>query len=282
LLLVEGYDIAFLQVDKAGMDRAVTLAQGKSGAEDWIADHQAFALAYFGHLHAARTMAQRATNLAQQAAHQERAALFETGPALWEAMFGNATEARRSATVALALAKDREVEYGAAFALVLSGDSSRSSSLANDLEAQYPEDTAVRFSYLPVLRALLALNHDEPSQAIELLQVAAPYELGQPRSKIQGFFGSLYPIYVRGEAYLAEKKGVEAAAEFQKILDHGGIVYSDPIGAVAHLQLARAYTLSGDNTKAKAAYQAFLTLWKDADLDIPIFKQAKAEYAKLQ
>jgi DNA-binding winged helix-turn-helix (wHTH) protein/tetratricopeptide (TPR) repeat protein len=282
LLLVEGYDIAFLQVDKAGMDRAVTLAQGKSGAEDWIADHQAFALAYFGHLHAARTMAQRATNLAQQAAHQERAALFETGPALWEAMFGNATEARRSATVALALAKDREVEYGAAFALGLSGDSSRSSSLANDLEAQYPEDTAVRFSYLPVLRALLALNHDEPSQAIELLQVAAPYELGQPRSKIQGFFGSLYPIYVRGEAYLAEKKGVEAAAEFQKILDHGGIVYSDPIGAVAHLQLARAYTLSGDNTKAKAAYQAFLTLWKDADLDIPIFKQAKAEYAKLQ
>jgi DNA-binding winged helix-turn-helix (wHTH) protein/tetratricopeptide (TPR) repeat protein len=282
LLLVEGYDIAFLQVDKAGMDRAVTLAQGKSGAEDWIADHQAFALAYFGHLHAARTMAQRATNLAQQAAHQERAALFETGPALWEAMFGNATEARRSATVALALAKDREVEYGAAFALGLSGDSSRSSSLANDLEAQYPEDTAVRFSYLPVLRALLALNHDEPSQAIELLQVAAPYELGQPRSKIQGFFGSLYPIYVRGEAYLAEKKGVEAAAEFQKILDHGGIAYSDPIGAVAHLQLARAYTLSGDNTKAKAAYQAFLTLWKDADLDIPIFKQAKAEYAKLQ
>ena len=110
-------------------------------------------------------------------------------------MFGNGTEARRSATAALALAKDREVEYGAAFALGLSGDSSRSLSLANDLEAQYPEDTAVRFSYLPALRALLALNHGEPSRAVELLRIAAPYDLGQPRSKIQGFFGALYPIF---------------------------------------------------------------------------------------
>ncbi len=282
LLLVQAYDIAFLQADKVGTDRVVALAQEKSGAEDWIADHQAFALAYSGHLREARSMSAHAANLAQQAAHQERAALFLTGPAIWQAMFGNAAEARRSATAALALAKDREVEYGAAFALGLAGDSSRSSSLANDLEARYPEDTALRFSYLPALRGLLALNHGEPSRAIALLRVAAPYDLGEPRSKIQGFFGALYPIYVRGEAYLAAKRGTDAAAEFQKILDHRGIVYSDPIGALAHLQLGRAYTLSGDKIKAKAAYQDFLALWKDADPDIPIFREAKQEYARLQ
>ena len=227
-------------------------------------------------------MSRRAADLAQQAAQRERAALYETGAALWEAFFGNASAARQSATAALELSKDRDVEYGAAFALALSGDSSRSQTLANDLERRFPEDTSVRFSYLPALRALLALNHGEPSKAIELLQIAAPYELGAPRSSFHGFFGALYPVYVRGEAYLAAHQGAEAAAEFQKILDHRGIVVSDPIGALAHLQLGRAFALSGDKTKAKTAYQDFLTLWKDADPDIPILKQAKAEYAKLQ
>ena len=182
---------------------------------------------------------------------------------------------------ALALSKGREVEYGAAFALALAGDSARSQTLANDLERRFPEDTPVRFCYTPVLRALLALNRDEPSKAVELLQIAGPYELGAPPSSFYGFFGTFYPAYVRGLAYLAAHQGAEAAAEFQKILDHRGIVISDPIGALAHLQLGRAYALSGDKTKAKSAYQDFLTLWKDADPEIPIFKQAKAEYAKL-
>ena len=173
------------------------------------------------------------------------------------------------------------MEYGAAFALALSGDSARSQTLANDLEKRFLEDTSVRFSYLPALRALLELNHGEPSKAVELLQVAVSYELGAPRSSIHGFFGALYPIYVRGESYLAAHQGAEAAAEFQKILDHRGIVVSDPIGALAHLQLGRAFVLSGDKTKAKSAYHDFLALWKDADADIPILKQAKAEYAKL-
>src|SRR5260370_4585680 len=149
------------------------------------------------------------------------------------------------------------------------------------MEKRFAEDTGVRFSYLPALRARLALNHGEPATAIELLQIAAPYELGVPRSAIHGNYGALYPIYVRGEAYLAAQRGAEAAAEFQKILDHSGIVVSDPIGALAHLQLGRAYVLSGDKAKAKSAYQDFLTLWKDADPDLPILKRAKREYAKL-
>jgi tetratricopeptide (TPR) repeat protein len=149
------------------------------------------------------------------------------------------------------------------------------------LERRWPEDTAVRFSYLPEVRALLALNHGEPAKAIELLQIAIPYELGDPPSSFLGYFGSFYPQYVRGEAYLAAHQGREAAAEFQMILDHRGIVVSDPIGALAHLQLGRAYVLSGETTKAKAAYRDFLTLWQDADPDIPILKQAKVEYAKL-
>ena len=226
-------------------------------------------------------MSQHASDLAQQADQRESAALYETGAALQEAFLGNALAATQSAMAALELSKERYVEYGAAVALALSGDSSRSQTLANDLEKRFGQDTGVRFSYLPALRALLALNHGEPSKAIELLQIAVPYELGLPRSGIHGFFGALYPVYVRGEAYLAAHQGAEAAAEFQKILDHRGIVVSDPIGALAHLQLGRAFVLSGDKAKAKAAYQDFLTLWKDADPDIPILKQAKAEYAKL-
>jgi tetratricopeptide (TPR) repeat protein len=281
-LLVLRYDIAFLKGDQTGMEREAALAQRKSGAEDWILDHEAFVLAYSGHLQQARRMSQHAADLAQQSVRRERAALYETGAALWEAFFGNTPAARRGAMAALELSKCRDVEYGAAFALALAGDSFWSQTLADDLEKRYGQDTSAGFSYLPALRALLALNHDHPSRAIELLQTAVPYELGAPHCSFQGFFGSFYPVYVRGEAYLAARRGTEAAVEFQKILDHRGIVVSDPIGALAHLQLGRALALSGDKTKAKAAYQDFLTLWKDADPDLPVLEQAKAEYAKLK
>jgi eukaryotic-like serine/threonine-protein kinase len=188
----------------------------------------------------------------------------------------------RRATAALELSKGRDVEYGAAFAMALAGDSSRTRALADDLDKRFPEDTSVRSSYLPVLRALLATIGREPTKALEALQAAAPNELGVPLSWYNGSFGQLYPVYVRGHAYLYAQQGDEAAAEFQKILDHRGIVASDPIGAVARLQLGRALVLSGDKTKAKAVYQDFLKLWKDADPDIPILQQAKAEYASLQ
>lgn len=225
-------------------------------------------------------MSQRAVSLAQQAEQRESAALWETATALREAFFGNAPAAQQNATAALKLSKGREVEYGAAFALALAGDSSRSQTLADDLEKRFPEDTAVRFSYLPAVRAAL-LSETNPEKAIDALQTTAPYELGEPQSTFFGFFGALYPVYLRGEVYLGEKKGVEAAAEFQKILDHRGIVLSDPIGALAHLQIGRAFQMSGDTAKAKAAYQDFFNLWKDADPDISILKQAKAEYAGL-
>ena len=224
----------------------------------------------------------RASDLAQQAPHREKAAVFETRAALWEAFYGNAPTAKPAAMAALALAKNREVQYGAALALAIAGDSSQAQTLTNDLESSFPEDTSVKFSYLPTVRAFLALNHGDPAKAIELLQVAVPYELGQPRSTQTGFFGALYPVFARGQAYLVARQGAEAAREFQKILDRPGIMIGDPIGVLAHLQLGRAYAMQGDIAKAKAAYEDFLTLWKDADPDIPILKQAKAEYAKLQ
>jgi tetratricopeptide (TPR) repeat protein len=199
-----------------------------------------------------------------------------------EAFFGNLPEAKKSATATLEQSKDRAVEYGSALALAMSGDSLRSETLANDLDIRFPEDTAVQFSYLPVIRARLALNRGDAPKAIELLQTAVPHELGVPPSAISGLFGALYPIYMRGEAYLAEHRGAEAAAEFKKVLDHPGIVVADPIGAMAHLQLGRALAVSGDKAKANIAYQDFLALWKNADRDIPVLTQAEAEYAKLQ
>jgi len=270
------YDIAFLSADQPGMEREAARARERSG-ESWISNKEAFALAYSGRLKQARAMSRRAMEQAQQAAQRERAGLWNAGEALQEAFFGNAFEASKRAEAALELSKDREVEYGAAVALALAKYSSRSETLTNDLAKRFPEDTCVRFSYLPTLRAMLALNHREHSRARDLLQTAVPYELG-----VRANFGSLYPVYVRGEAYLADNKGAEAAVEFQKILNHRGIVISDPIGALAHLQLGRAYALAGGMAKAKSAYQDFLTVWKDADPDIPILKQAKVEYAKLQ
>ena len=263
------------------MEQASAVAHGNSGAEAGISNQEGLVLAYSGHLKQARKKSQLAMDLARKTDHMERAATFESGAAIREAFFGNVAEARRDAVGALALSKGRDVEYGAALALAASGDSTQAQIAAGDLGKRFPEDTSVQSSYLPVLRALLAVNRGEPSRAIESLQVSVPYELGVPYSWFSGTFGELYPIYVRGEVYLAAHQGTEAAAEFQKILDHRGLTASDPIGALAHLQLGRALVLAGEKAKAKTAYQDFLTLWKDADPDIPILTQAKAEYSKL-
>ncbi len=191
-----------------------------------------------------------------------------------EALFGNAAEARQRAAAALALSTGRDAQLYAALALAFARDAARAQGLADDLAKHFPEDTVVQFNYLPTLHAQLALDRKEASKAIETLRAAAPYELGAG--------GGLYPVYVRGEAYLAENQGGEAATEFQKILDQRGVVGNEPIGALAHLGLARAYALLGDTPKARAAYNAFFALWKEADPDIPILVAAKAEYAKLK
>jgi eukaryotic-like serine/threonine-protein kinase len=264
------------------MQREVAAAQGKFGAEDYISDRQASALAYTGRMQEARKWSKSAITLAQQAGHRERAALFETRAALWEAFFGNTPVAKQSAKQALALADNREVRFGAALVLAMSGDASQAQSLTNDLERDFPEDTSVRFDYLPAVRASLALGRGDPAKAIEVLQVTTPFDISSPRSATFAYFGALYPVYVRGQAYLAAHQGAAAAKEFQRIVDHPGITIGDAFGVLAHLGLARAYALTGDTAKAQAAYQDFFTLWKDADPGIPVLKQAKAEYAKLR
>ena len=226
-------------------------------------------------------MWERATALAQQAGNRERAALYESAAAVCEAHFGNGAAAKERARAALELAKGRDVEYAAAFALALSGDPSESQRLAADLEKRFPEDTPVQFEYLPTLHALSALAHRTPLDAVERLQRAVPYDFAMPGTAFFAKFGGLYTVYVRGQAYLAAGRGQEAASEFQKVLDHRGIVLADPTGALARLQLGRAYVVSGDMAKAKNAYKDFLMLWKEADSDISVLEQARAEYAKL-
>jgi tetratricopeptide (TPR) repeat protein len=285
-LLIQRYDVAFLKGDQAGMAREVDRGQKESGAEDMIVDRQAFVWAYSGHLEKATSLAQRAAGLNQQPDQRGRKALIEIGPALWEALFGNVSAAKGRAIAAADLSTDRDVEYGAALALAFSGEPSRSRALARDLDTRFPDDSAVQAIYLPEIRALLMLNDDSTeggaSKAIEQLQLARSYDRGIPPSNAPMFIGPLYTIYVRGLAYLAAHRADEATAEFQKILDHRGIVVSDPIGALAHLQLGRALMLSSNTTKAKIAYRDFLRLWEDADADLPILGQARAEYVRLQ
>jgi tetratricopeptide (TPR) repeat protein len=278
--LVMRYYIDFLRGDRAAMEQEAARDEGNPDVGDWIFHEEASALAYSGHLREARRKSRQAVDSARAASHkQERAGMWEAGAAVREAFFGNPVEARQHATAALDFSKGRDVEYGAAFAFALVGDWAQSQALTKDLE-KASEDTYVQFNYAPTLRALFALSHRDSLSAIELLQTAGPYELSV--GSASGFFGILYPVYVRGQAYLLAHRYAEAAAEFQRILDYPGVVFADPVGARAHLELGRAYALSGDKIRAKSAYQDFLTLWKDADPDIPVLKQAKAEYAELQ
>jgi tetratricopeptide (TPR) repeat protein/predicted Ser/Thr protein kinase len=268
------YLLAFLQNDVAGMAQQVAWATGKPGVEDVLLAYEADTAAYSGRLRNARDLSRRAVASAERVEEKEVAASYEAKAALREALFGNAVEARQGAAAALGLSNGQGVQFGAALALAFAGDAVRAQTLADDLGWRFPENTIVHLNYLPTIRAQLTLSRNDSSKAIEALQAVAPYELGNP--------GGLYPAFVRGEAYLAAHQGTEAAAEFHKMLDHRGIVVNQPIGALAHLGLGRAYVLQGDTAKAKVAYQDFLTLWKDADPDIPVLKVAKAEYVKLQ
>jgi len=280
-LLMLPYVVAFYKGDRAGMERAAARGRDNPETADWMINTEAFVLAWSGHLQQARMMTRRAVEKGKQAHQPERAAMFEAGSAVREAFFGNHLEARQRAEAALELSKARDAEYGAALALALSGDIAGSQPLASDLKKRFPEDTCVRFTYLPVHGALVALNRGDSASAIEQLQAAAPYDLAISCSWF-GYFGNLYAPYVRGEAYLASHRYTEAAAEFQKVLSHPGIVFTDPVRVRAHIQLGRSFAMSGDKARAKAAYQEFFALWKDADSDIPILKEARAEFAKVQ
>jgi serine/threonine protein kinase len=280
LLRFNLYQLAFLQNDMAAMGEQVAWSTGKPGVEDVLLGYEADTSAYSGKLANARELSRQAVASAERAEEKETATGYEVGAALREALLGNVAEARQRAAAALAFPAGREVQYGAALALTVAGDEARARDLADDLGKRFPEDTVVQFNYLPTLRAQFALSRSDPARAIEALQSTAPYELGTEGNG--PFTPALHPVFVRGEAYLARHQGNEAAGEFQKILEHRGVVVNGPIGALAHLGLGRAYALAGDTSKAKTAYQDFLTLWKDADPDIPILKQAKAEYAKLR
>ena len=302
------YQLAFLQNDSASMAQQVSWASGKPGKENVMLYMQASTAAYSGKLTAAREFSRQAVTSADRAGEKEVEAGCEATAALWEAFYGNATEARQHAAATLAKSNGRDAQYAAALALAMIGDSVRAQALAEDLQKRFPDDTVVRFNYLPTLHAQLFLNapvrssdrlpdnssdrsldssSDRPSErspenaakAVQALSVASPYELGIPGNST--FWTNLYPVYVRGQAYLAAHQGAQAAAEFQKILDWRGVVANEPIGALAHLGLARSYALAGDATKSRAAYNAFLTLWKDADPSIPILNQATTESAKL-
>jgi eukaryotic-like serine/threonine-protein kinase len=273
------YRLAFLQNDTNGMAQQLAWSAGKAGVENAMLRLEADTAAYAGHLDKAREISLRAIESAKRVGEKEAAAGYESDTAFREAAFGDVKEAEQHAMAALALSSGRDVLYGAALALA-AGGSSKAESLAEQLQKQFPDDTIVRFIYLPTIRAELALQRNDPAKAIDALQAAAPYELGSP-GNTAAFTPSLYPIYVRGQAYLAAHRGNEAAIEFQKILDRPGVVQNQPIAPLAHLGLARAYALEGDAAKARAAYTDFLTSWKDADAGIPVLEQAKSEFAKL-
>ena len=275
------HQIAFLQEDKAEMERAGIASEHLSEIQDWIWGERAAVLAFSGRLKEARVMSERAVEVALAADRRESAAQHEAAAAVREALFGNKSEARRRAEAAQRFSAGRDAQYGAALAFGLTGDSSRLQVLANNLEQRYPKDTWVRFSFLPTLSAVAAMQRGKAGKAVDVLGSAARYELAWEGCCSVGFVGSLYPIYARGEAYLALHHAPEAAAEFQKIIDHRGIVGSDPIALLAHWRRGKALALVGKKAEAKAEYEHFLSLWREADQDVPILRRVKAEYQSL-
>jgi tetratricopeptide (TPR) repeat protein/predicted Ser/Thr protein kinase len=271
------YEIAFLDGNAAEMGQQLAWAAGNSG-EDQLLSMQSDTEAFSGHLVKARDLSRRATEIAHRNDRKETAAEWQMDEALREAEFGNPARTREETAAALTLAPTRDLRILTGLALARAGESARAQKIADDLAKAFPANTMMNRYWLPTIRAAVEINRKNPTEAVEILQEAAPYDLGDPPP----IGGTLYPVYVRAQAYLLMKNGNDAAREFQKFLDHRGVVVNFPLGGLAHLGLARAYSLQGETVKAKAAYQDFLTLWKDADPDIPILIAAKAEYAKLK
>jgi serine/threonine protein kinase/tetratricopeptide (TPR) repeat protein len=272
------YVLAFLSGDMAEMDREVAWSAGRPGEQDQMLNSHADTQAYYGRLEKARDLSRRAVDAAVRADGKETAAQWLTLQAVREVEMGNGAAARQAVARALALSPGRYVKIIAALGLARAGETAQSRAILEALEKSEPSNTVLKVYWFPVIEASISMAQQTPDQAIVALEPSLPYELGAPPPTTS----TIYPAYIRGLAYLAQKNGPAAAAEFQKFLDHAGIVQNFLLGSLAHLQIGRAYALSGDTPKAKTAYQDFLTLWKDADPDIPILKEAKAEYAKLQ
>ena len=267
------YIIAFHENDDATMRELVEASKDKPLTEELQLSEHFREEAYYGRLSDARQLSGRASDVAQKAGSQERAAQWKTWEALAEANIGDYERARRSAAEALALSTGPDITPQVALALALSGDSAQASEITGKLAHEHPVDTEVQYIRIPLVKAAIALGQNRPNEAIDVLVASSPYDLGD---------AFLAPAYLRGLAYLQAGNGVLAAVEFQKLIDHPGILEIDVKGALAHLQLARAKAMMGDKDAARKSYQDFLTLWKDADPDIPVYRQAKVEYAKLK
>ena len=280
-LHADRYGIAFLENDQAEMGRQLAWAVGRPGGEDLLLSLESDTRAFFGNLEKAREYSWRAFASSQHANQKETAALWQMNSALREAEFGNFERARRDTAAALAVATTRDVQILAALVLARAGDSQRSQEIADDLAKRFPRNTVVKYYWLPSIRAAIELNQRNPSRALEILGAVSPYDFAYPNPQAEvGRY--LYPVYLRGQAYLLMSQGSAAAVEFQKFLDHRTVVINCPLAALARLGLARAYALQADPSKARIAYQDFFALWKDASLSTPVFKQASAEYARLQ
>ena len=274
------YQLAFVTGDSTGMAEQLAWSAGKPGAESTLLQYAADSAAYFGQVGWSRDLFRQAVTAAERVGEKEIAASCESAAATQEAFLGNLKEARQHAANAIALSNGRDPQFRAALAFARAGDVARASALADDLGRRFPEDSIVRFNYLPTIRAQIALLRGDAAKAIDLLRTAAPYELGVPTPS--SFSNNTYSIYVRGEALFVAHQAAAAAKEFQKLIQARGVTVNDPIAALAHLGLARSEWLAGDTQHARTAYADFLQLWKDADADVPILNQARAEYARLQ
>ncbi|MFZ0911652.1 MAG: hypothetical protein WAN09_00060, partial [Candidatus Korobacteraceae bacterium] len=274
------YGVAFLESDTAEMKRQVTAASGKPG-EDILLSFASDTEAFYGRLSGARELSRRAAESARRSGSIETAAAWQMDAALREAEFNDIARSRQDIASALAAAPTRDVNILAALALARIGDADRAKHMADDLAERFPLNTVINHYWLPAIYASIEIRRGNPAKALDILQTAEPYELGTPLPQFE-VGGSLYPVYIRGLAYLSLEKGKEAAAEFRKFLDQRGVAINCPLAALARLQLGRAYALSGDSIKARGSYQEFFALWKDADPDMPVLKEAKAEYQQIR
>jgi serine/threonine protein kinase len=283
-LLVLRYRLALLKQDRSSAETLVAGSRAQSDNETAMWHAQALAAARDGRLQDAERDSRRAIEMARGAGLTERAAVFEAAQAVWNAFYGNREGARQKAEAALKAFEGREVEYAAGFALGLVGEPARAEALAAKLNQEHPEDTQVQSTYVPALLALAALARNDPSKAIDLLEANRRYEFAIPPLAFNHYYGNMYPLYVRGLAYLAMHRQVEAGAEFKRLLAHPGLSAGDPVDTLARLQLARALALgpAGEKANARSAYNDILTLWKNADAGVRIVKQASAEYSLLQ